>query len=333
MSLCWLGCDNPRIVPKEELKEEMWSERFFLPGTVHESRNHLIRVYLSDAHGNEEGDPELLEIEYLTKNLILGAAREDPSLGEEFNNILNSDMEAFYCTNTGDDEFSTWIERWPEAIPMTNKELLAWAKGKFNSSTDVSAEVICEYEDWSILRFTDGSLLHYDKEFGEASWVTEVYRIKPEDYDKPELSDTAVMEMCPKEIPYSYSGELDDLSAYCFWEKQSILDRYANERNEWYQRAVDHYMDTAFLGPMPVYAITYDSIILSSYEQGEIIQRRIEIEDGNSAEESLFYYFYCDVIEDEKLFKAFGEENIRNIAKCDPEIQIIVDRLDKEANL
>lgn len=184
-----------------------------------------------------------------------------------------------------------------------------------------SAEVICSYSDWSVIRFSDGSLLYHQKETDEVGWVKEVFKIKASDYENSDFSDMDVIEMCPKNISYLLSGELDDFSAYCFWEEVDRIteDVERSKKDIWYKNAVEHFIDTVFLGPKPVYTIEGDYIILSSYEQGEIVQRKIEID--TSAAESLFYYFYADVYE-EDIYKAFGKENIKEIAKFDSEIEL-----------
>lgn len=137
MSIFWLG-GSERIVPDTEIKKEMFQDRIFLPGIIHGGEDYLIRVYINDV--GYEDEPDEFIAEYLTRDLILKAHKEDPSHEQVFNEVLLDEAENFACYNDGSGEFATLVEAWPEAIEMSNSDLVDWAEGRFIAKKSVIAE-------------------------------------------------------------------------------------------------------------------------------------------------------------------------------------------------
>ena len=132
MSIFWLGNDESVKVPPEKLLPEMWEDRYFLPGTIHGGEDYVIRVYLNDAHSEspEYNDHDQFEVEYISRDLILEAYKEDPTCGDIFNEILAEGLESFAVPNDGKHDFGAIFDSWNESIPFTmNKELVLWANG------------------------------------------------------------------------------------------------------------------------------------------------------------------------------------------------------------
>ena len=71
-------------------------------------------------------------------------------------------------------------------------------------------KTICTYDDWSVFE-REGRYYVTDEE-GERE-VTLIRSLAPEEYEDVDIFD--ILDMCDD---YDYSGELDDCSAYCFWE-------------------------------------------------------------------------------------------------------------------
>ena len=122
MSIFWLGGKEERI-PHKKLKPEMYEDRIFHPGIIH-GGDYLIRVYLNDA-----SEDDMFAVDYLTRELILQAHKEDPSDGEAFNDIINCRAENFSCEN-GSGEFNEIFSHWDQTIPMTNSQLVLWAMSR-----------------------------------------------------------------------------------------------------------------------------------------------------------------------------------------------------------
>lgn len=85
--------------------------------------------------------------------------------------------------------------------------------------------LICDYEDFAIYIHTLTGLLYcYNKETEEIKEVLEVYRIP--DWDEistdEKIDDVDIISMCTDD--YDYSGELDDMSEYCFWKEVEQID-------------------------------------------------------------------------------------------------------------
>jgi hypothetical protein len=132
MSIFSLG-GNAVNVPEKAILEEMYQDRYFLPGTIH-GGDYLIRVYLNDAHCESEPacDHYQFEIDYITKELITEARTIDPSLEEEFyEHLFNA--ENFCARNDGSGDFVSLIEEWPASEYLTHSELVKWAEGKYSS--------------------------------------------------------------------------------------------------------------------------------------------------------------------------------------------------------
>lgn len=127
MSIFWIGGPN-KIIPDDEIRPEMYEDRIFLPGVIHGGEDYLIRVYLNDVRS--EGEPDEFVAEYLTRSLILKAHDEDPSHEWPFEEILTCEAENFACYNDGSGDFASLVEAWPEAVVMSNADLVDWAKGK-----------------------------------------------------------------------------------------------------------------------------------------------------------------------------------------------------------
>ena len=132
MSICWIG-DNSVKIDSELLTGEMFEGRYFLPGIVHGDENYLICIYLNDAHYDDEeaGEYDQFEIEYIWRDLILDADVKDPSHGEVFNEIIAAGLESFGCPNDGEGDFADWFEAWPDAIKMSNDDIVKWAKDEW----------------------------------------------------------------------------------------------------------------------------------------------------------------------------------------------------------
>ena len=123
MSIFWIGGPE-RIVSEEEKTKDMFEDSIFLPGIIHGDMDLLIRVYLNDCNSDD------CEVQYLTRRLILEASEKDPTYGEEFDDILNSEAECFGCYNDASGDYASIIEEWPKTVKMSNAELVAWAKGE-----------------------------------------------------------------------------------------------------------------------------------------------------------------------------------------------------------
>ena len=137
MSIFWL--DGPKeVVSDAKIKKEMFEDRIFLPGIIHGGKDYLIRVYINDV--GYEDEPDEFIAEYLTKDLILKAHVEDPSHESIFNEILVEEAENFACHNDGSGEFATLVEAWPEAIVMSNDDLVNWAKDRYVPKNAVISE-------------------------------------------------------------------------------------------------------------------------------------------------------------------------------------------------
>lgn len=154
MSTFWIGGPK-RIVMPEELKAEMFEDRYFLPGAIHGGEDYLIRVYLNDAHCDSENDASQFEVEYIGRELIREAYAKDSSLGDEFNSYICSYMESFGCRNDGSGDFASLVEAWPEAVSMSDSDIVAWAGGHYAvieksvkpASEDASPEFIGQIID------------------------------------------------------------------------------------------------------------------------------------------------------------------------------------------
>ena len=128
MSIFWLG--GPQvIVPDDQIRPEMYEDMYFLPGVIHGGKDYLIRVYLNDVC--EKGEPEEFTVEYITKELILKAYEEDPSLEGTFYQTLACEAEQFGCYNDASGDFAALIEAWPKAVYLPKSQLVAWAKGEY----------------------------------------------------------------------------------------------------------------------------------------------------------------------------------------------------------
>lgn len=126
MSIFHIGGPK-RIVPKDEIKQEMYEDRYFLPGDIH-GGDYLIRIYLNDAVA--EDDPDEFITEYITAELIKEAYAKDPEGGDVFNSVTYEGAENFACYNDGSGDFASLIEEWPHAIVMSNSDLVDWANSK-----------------------------------------------------------------------------------------------------------------------------------------------------------------------------------------------------------
>lgn len=124
---CIVGGKASTPFPESELVKEMLEDRYFKPGIIHGGKDYLIRVYLNDSHAETSDDHNQFEVDYITADLILAAADEDPTLGEKFNNIINDQLENF-CVTSMDKDFCVLANEWHKAVSMTNEDLLAWAK-------------------------------------------------------------------------------------------------------------------------------------------------------------------------------------------------------------
>lgn len=131
MSIFYLGGKNEKV-PPEAIMPEMFEDRYFLPGVIHGGEDYLIRVYMNDAHLEDEtsADNHQFEVDYITKDLITEARTIDPSLDWEFYQHLSS-AESFGCCNDESGDFVSLIEAWPQSIYMTHSELVKWAEGKY----------------------------------------------------------------------------------------------------------------------------------------------------------------------------------------------------------
>ena len=121
MSIFCIGTGT-EIVPDNKILPEMETDVFFKPGKIH-GGDYLINVYL-----NTDSDPVSFEVNYFTKALIDEAASADPSLGDDFWQYLLSGSENFGCYNDGSGSFAELIKEWPNAIKMSNSEIVSWAK-------------------------------------------------------------------------------------------------------------------------------------------------------------------------------------------------------------
>lgn len=130
MSSFCIGGD-PHIVPESSIRKEMFEDRYFLPGVIHGGEDYLINIYLNDAKSGAPDDPESFEVNYFSKDLIFKAKNEDPSLGDDFYQILLTECESFGCSNDGTGDFASLIEEWPNSISMSNSDLVAWAEGHY----------------------------------------------------------------------------------------------------------------------------------------------------------------------------------------------------------
>ena len=130
MSLFWLG-GKPEKVSPDRLLPEMFEDRYFLPDTIHGDSDYVIRVYLNDAHSEspEYKDHDQFEAEYIDRDLILKAYRNDPTCGTVFSDILAEGLESFGIPNDGGHDFNEIFNTWNESVPLTNRELVAWADG------------------------------------------------------------------------------------------------------------------------------------------------------------------------------------------------------------
>lgn len=128
MSTFWLG-GTPRKVPIEELSQEMYEDRFFMPGIIHGNEDVLICVCLNDSKSGIGDDVDCFDVSYLTKSLILDAERRDPNRGDEFYDYLMSECENFGVYNDGGCDFPELVDAWKEGRRMTNYEICYWAKG------------------------------------------------------------------------------------------------------------------------------------------------------------------------------------------------------------
>lgn len=117
---------NNNIVPPEKLEKEMYTNRYFTPGIIHGGDNFLIRVHLNN---NGTGQSDQFIVEYISKDLIIRADREDPSHQKKFDKIIEEGLVSFASTN-GTGEFLSLFEMWPEAVKMNRCDLVAWAKRK-----------------------------------------------------------------------------------------------------------------------------------------------------------------------------------------------------------
>lgn len=151
MSIFWLGGPK-RIVTPDELKKEMFEDRFFKPGIIHGGEDYLIRVYINDA--TSENEPDEFVVDYLTKDLITKAHTADPMHTEFFEEIINTEAENFGCYNDGTGDFAALVEEWPKAVPMTNDELVSWAVGelqlpvKREDLPELLGQIIDTFEDF-----------------------------------------------------------------------------------------------------------------------------------------------------------------------------------------
>lgn len=129
MSIFWIG-NEYEMVPPDRLLPEMWEDRYFLPGILHGDDDYVIRVYLNDAHGENPAcnDHDQFEAEYIDRDLILKAAKEDPSYGDIFNEVIAEGLESFGIPNDGDHDFNEIFKAWDESVPLTNEELVYWAE-------------------------------------------------------------------------------------------------------------------------------------------------------------------------------------------------------------
>ena len=107
MSLFWIG-GKPEKVSPDRLLPEMFEDRYFLPDTIHGDSDYVIRVYLNDAHSEspEYKDHDQFEAEYIDKDLILKAYRNDPTCGTVFSDILAEELESFGIPNDGGHDFN-----------------------------------------------------------------------------------------------------------------------------------------------------------------------------------------------------------------------------------
>lgn len=126
MSIFWLGGEE-KIVPNDEIRQEMCEDRYFLPGIIH-GGDYLINIYLNDSMSGEEDDPMQFEINYFTRELILAAHELDPLHGETFEQTLLCRCESFGCRNDGKGGFAELVECWPQSIAMRNSDIVEWAK-------------------------------------------------------------------------------------------------------------------------------------------------------------------------------------------------------------
>lgn len=130
MSIFWLDSTPIKVNP-QILNEEMFEDRYFLPGKIHGGEDYLIRVYLNDAHYEAEdgSDFDQFEVEYIPASLIIEADELDPLHGDAFRDHIAIHLESFGCPNDGESgEFAAIVEAWPDAIPMTEQDLVDWAK-------------------------------------------------------------------------------------------------------------------------------------------------------------------------------------------------------------
>lgn len=175
MSIFWLD-GEPQKVPQDKIIPDMFEDRYFLPGIIHGGEDYLIRVYLNDSHGESEGDVDQFDIDYITRDLILKAVKEDPSLDDAFYEAL-FEAENFCCPNDGSSgDFAKLIDAWPESIYMTRANLVNWADGTYKFYvSDI------EWEIDNDLRLTEcikDLYETYTSETGEkvhlprAAWVT-----------------------------------------------------------------------------------------------------------------------------------------------------------------
>ena len=166
MSMFWIGGPE-RIVPKEELKEEMEQDAIFLPGIIHGGDDYLIDVFLNE---NESFD-----VYYFTKDLILEAYDHDPSCEDDFWQYLICNCECFGCDNDGSGDFASLVEEWPNTVIMSNSELVAWAKGVSQYNLFDNGDILVFYpSDKLFVRASVGTgdnLLKEDRDEGYVDYL------------------------------------------------------------------------------------------------------------------------------------------------------------------
>lgn len=149
MSIFWLGGPNV-VIPDNEIKREMYEDRYFKPGIIHGDEDTIIRVYLNDAVG--ENDPDEFIVEHFTKELIQKAHTADPMHQDLFGEILATEAENFACYNDASGDFATLWAEWPKAAALTNDELAKWAEV---ADSPVKSEAVPEFIGQIIDTFED----------------------------------------------------------------------------------------------------------------------------------------------------------------------------------
>lgn len=76
--------------------------------------------------------------------------------------------------------------------------------------------ILCEYDDWFIYEDMLGNIFiqHTTDEDDGCDKLAEIFKIEFPNYETKSIEE--ILDMCP--YNYDYSGELDDCSAYVFWE-------------------------------------------------------------------------------------------------------------------